>query len=69
MHPPATKREIVRLTAQHVGIDGLPFEKVFNIRENHFSEKLDEKKANELFADYMDQIENVINAVDAVGKD
>lgn len=67
MTPPATKREIVRLTAQHVGIDGLPFEKVFNIRENSFSEKLDEKTANELFGNYMEQIENVINAVDAVG--
>jgi hypothetical protein len=66
--PPATKREILRLTAQHVGIDGLPFEKVLNIRENNFSEKLTEKTANELFGQYMAEIEDVINAVDAIGK-
>jgi hypothetical protein len=65
---PATKREILRLTAQHIGIDGLPFEKVLNIRENNFSEKLTEKSANELFGQYMAEIEDVINAVDAVGK-
>jgi hypothetical protein len=65
---PATKREILRLTAQHVGIDGLPFEKVLNIRENKFSEKLTDKTANELFGQYMAEIEDVINAVDAIGK-
>ncbi|HTH52011.1 MAG TPA: nucleotidyltransferase domain-containing protein, partial [Pyrinomonadaceae bacterium] len=63
MTPPTTKREIVKMTAQNVGIDGLPFEKVFNIRENNFTEKLDEKKANELFGQYMEQIETVICAV------
>jgi hypothetical protein len=66
--PPATKREIVALTAQHVGIDGMPFEKIFNIRENNFTPALDETSANALFGDYMDQIEHVINAVDAIGK-
>ncbi|HEV7700826.1 MAG TPA: nucleotidyltransferase domain-containing protein [Pyrinomonadaceae bacterium] len=69
VQPPATKREIVALTAKNVGIDGLPFEKVFNIRENNFAEKLDEKSANQLFGEYMEQIETVINAVDAIDKD
>jgi hypothetical protein len=67
--PPTTKREIVRMTAKNVGIDGMPFEKVFDIRDNTLAEKLDEKTANELFGQYMEQIETVINAVDAVGKD
>ncbi len=66
--PPVTKHEIVALTAQHIGIDGEPFEKIFNIRENNLTAKLDETTANELFGDYMEQIENVINAVDAIGK-
>jgi predicted nucleotidyltransferase len=66
--PPATKREIVALTAQHLGIDGTPFEKIFDIRENSLTAKLDETTANELFGEYMEQIENVINAVDAIGK-
>ena len=68
VNPPATKREILRLTAQQLDLDGLPFEKILNIRENNFTEKLDEKTANELFGQYLEQIENVIDAVDAVGK-
>jgi predicted nucleotidyltransferase len=67
--PPATKREVLRMTAQKLAVDGLPFEKVLNIREQQFAEKLDDRSANELFGQYMEQIENVINAVDAVGKD
>ena len=66
--PPATKHEIVALTAQHLGIDGTPFEKIFNIRENNFTATLDETSANALFGEYMEQIENVIHAVDAIGK-
>jgi len=65
--PPATKHEIVALTAKHLGIDGLPFEKVFHIRENNYTAALDEKSANALFGEYLEQIENVINAVDQVG--
>ncbi len=68
IQPPATKHEIVALTVHHLGIDGVPFEKIFNIRENNYSGKLDEVEANRLFADYMEQIENVIDSVDAIGK-
>ena len=68
LEPPATKREIVALTAQHLKIDGTPFEKIFNIRENNFTAVLDETSANALFGEYMEQIENVINAVDSIGK-
>jgi len=66
--PPATKREIVALTALHLKIDGAPFEKIFNIRENNFTATLDETSANALFGEYMEQIENVITAVDSIGK-
>ncbi len=66
--PPATKHEIVAITAQHLNIDGGTFEKIFNIRENNFAEVLDEKSANALFGIYLEQIEHVIHAVDAVGK-
>jgi hypothetical protein len=66
--PPATKHEIVALTAQELKIDGTPFEKIFNIRENNSTITLNEISANELFGEYMVQIENVINAVDAIGK-
>ncbi|MEO6656410.1 MAG: nucleotidyltransferase domain-containing protein [Pyrinomonadaceae bacterium] len=68
LDPPATKQEIVALTAQQLKIDGTPFEKIFNIRENKFTGKMDETSANALFGEYMEQIENVINAVDSIGK-
>ncbi len=67
IEPPATKHEIVALTASHLGIDGAPFEKIFNIRENNFTGKLDEVSANQLFGEYMEQIERVIDAVDESG--
>ncbi|MGI8641205.1 MAG: hypothetical protein ACR2MG_14815 [Pyrinomonadaceae bacterium] len=66
--PPVTKHEIVALTAVNLQIDGKPFEKIFNIRENNFAKTLDEISANQLFADYLEQIENVIEAVDRLEK-
>lgn len=67
VQPPASKREIIALTARQLKINGGPFEKILNIRENNHTEKLDDISANNLFAGYMEQIENVINAVDAIG--
>lgn len=68
LEPPATKRQIVALASKHLGIDGTPFEKIFDIRENKTTETMDETAANTLFGEYMEQIEKVINSVDAVGK-
>jgi hypothetical protein len=62
--PPVTKQEVVALTAQHLHIDGVPFEKIFNIRKHNFAQTLDEISANQLFAEYMEQIEKVIDVVD-----
>jgi predicted nucleotidyltransferase len=67
VEPPVAKREIIALTATHIGIDGTPFEKILNIRENNFSETLDETGANKLFGEYMEQIESVIDAIDTIG--
>jgi len=64
IEPPVEKQKIVALTAQHLKLNGVPFEKVFNIRENNYGQILDEVSANQLFADYMREIENVIAAVD-----
>jgi predicted nucleotidyltransferase len=61
---PVNKHEVIALTAQHLQVDGAPFEKIFNIRENNFAKKLDEIEANQLFSEYMEQIEKVIAAVD-----
>ena len=65
--PPATKHEIVALAAKQLNIDGSPFEKIFDIRENNVIVKMDEIAANALFGEYMEQIEKVIDAVDAIG--
>ena len=68
IEPPVGKHEVVALTVGHYGLDGTTFEKIFNIRENNFAETLDEVSANQLFADYLEQIERVIDAVDQVGR-
>ena len=44
------------------------FEKIFNIRENNAAGTLNEISANALFGEYMEQIEKVIDAVDAAGQ-
>lgn len=66
--PPVKKHEIVALAVEELGLDGIPFEKIFNIRENNFEQELDEVSANSLFAEYMIQIEKVIAAVDSMGE-
>lgn len=66
--PPATKHEIVALASTHLGIDYAPFEKIFDIRENTSTVKLDEISANTLFGEYLEQIEKVIDAVDKIEK-
>ena len=63
---PSTKHEIVALTVQHLGLDGIPFEKIFNIREDNFAKELDETLANALFGEYLEQIERVIDAIDSI---
>jgi len=63
---PARKHEVVALTAQNLGIDFFPFEKIFNIREDNFAFNLDEVAANQLFAEYLEQIEKVIDSVDSI---
>ncbi len=68
IEPPVTKHEIVALTVEQLKINGNPFVKIFNIREANLAKPLDEVSANQLFADYMEQIENVIEAVDKMEK-
>ncbi|MCY7374785.1 MAG: nucleotidyltransferase domain-containing protein [Pyrinomonadaceae bacterium] len=66
--PPAAKREIIAATVSHLKIDGKPFEKILDIWENTSSNKFDETSANQLFADYLREIENVAEAVDKLEK-
>ncbi|MEO8648618.1 MAG: nucleotidyltransferase domain-containing protein [Acidobacteriota bacterium] len=64
--PPATKHETVALTVAQLGLDGASFERIFNIRSDNFAAELDDTGANRLFGEYMEQVEKVINAVDAL---
>ena len=68
VEPPVAKHEVIALTVERFGLNGATFEKIFNIRENNFAETLDEVSANQLFADYLEQVERVIDAVDQVGR-
>lgn len=68
VQPPTDKREIVAATVRHLKIDGVPFDKIFDIRENNLTGKLDEAGANALFGEYMEQIGKVIDAVDSIGE-
>ena len=63
---PSGDREAVAIATQFMKLDGKTFEKIFNIRDNNFNHKLEDTEANELFGDYLKQIENVIDAVDAL---
>lgn len=66
--PPVKKHEVVAMVVQLHGLDGVTFERIFNLREKNLAEELDEVGANRLFAAYMEQIERVIDGVDAIGK-
>jgi len=62
--PPVLKREVARATARLLKLDGGVFERVFELREAGDAHALGEREADELFADYMAQVERVIEAVD-----
>jgi len=66
--PPVKKHEIVDMTVKKLGLDHATFERIFALREKNGAGRLSAKEANDLFADYMDQIEKVIDSVDAVGR-
>lgn len=66
IEPPVTKPEIVRATVRKLGINGESFEGIMTLRDKSAAGKLDEVSANRLFSGYLEQIENVINAVDNI---
>jgi hypothetical protein len=60
---PVAKPDVVRATARLLKLDPAPFERVFDLRSNG-NLLSSEKEANDLFAAYMFQIEQVVEAVD-----
>jgi hypothetical protein len=61
--PPVSKVDSVRATARLLGLEGSPFEQIFELRSKTGS-TLTEAEANTVFSAYMAQIERVIEAVD-----
>ncbi len=66
IEPPVRKSEIVARVSESVGISGGSFDKIVAIREHAGDRTLDIVKANELFAEYLRDIETVINNVDSI---
>ena len=64
---PLGKANVVRATASMLHLDILPFERIFEFRA---SDALpgSEKEANEIFGAYMNEIEQVIEAVDVLSE-
>jgi hypothetical protein len=61
--PPVSKGDTVSATVRLLGLEGSPFEKIFELRARTTS-TLTETEANTLFSAYMAQIEKAIEAVD-----
>jgi hypothetical protein len=68
IEPPVNKRAAVALAVQQLELDGIPFERIFNIHDNNFEGGMTEPAANQLFADYLEQIERIIDAVDSIAE-
>ena len=66
VEPPTTKHEITALAVDRLQLDGNVFERIFNIRQDNYAGKTDLVSLNNLFGEYLEQIEKVIDAVDAV---
>ena len=65
---PVAKADVVRVTARVLKLDVTPFQRVFDLR-NDGNMPSSEKEANDLFAAYMFQIEQVVEAVDELRPD
>jgi hypothetical protein len=68
IEPPVIKREITAMTVERLQLDGGVFERIFNIRHDNYAGKTDVVSLNRLFGEYMEQIEKVIDAVDAISR-
>ncbi len=64
---PVTKPDCVRTTARLLKLDPAPFERIFEFRSSG-NLPSSEKVAHELFAAYLSQIEQVVDAVDELGQ-
>ena len=66
VNPPVRRRETLAATVERLGLAGSPLEKIYNIRHGNFDHALTEVEADKLFAEYLEQIERVIESVDSM---
>ena len=64
IEPPVGRHETLALAIDRLKLNGQAFEKIFNIRLNNYQGPMSEIDANRLFAEYLEQIEIVIDFVD-----
>ena len=62
--PPLAKGELIALTVSHLKLRREPFEAVLRAQEG---ERMIEADAHKVFADYLEELEKVIGAVDTYG--
>ena len=60
---PVAKPDCVRATVRRFGLNGEPFERIFEFRASDYLPP-NEKEANEIFAAYMQQLQQVVEVVD-----
>lgn len=63
--PPVTKQETTAATVRLLRLDAKPFEQILSLRAKS-SRPLSDAEAHQIFGAYLEQIERVIEAVDAV---
>ena len=61
---PVGRHAALALTVETLGLNGQPFEKIFNLRGDNLAAMMGEVETNQLFAEYLQQIELVIETVD-----
>jgi len=64
---PVAKPDVVRATVRLLKLDPQPFETIFSFRTGEQSLS-SEKEANDVFGAYLVQIEQVVEAVDELGR-
>jgi predicted nucleotidyltransferase len=62
--PPIDRHGTLALTVEKLNLDGQTFEKIYNMRQNNLDAVMTELDANQLFSNYMHEIERVTEAVD-----
>jgi hypothetical protein len=66
LDPPAKRHQTLAVAIEKLDLNGQPLEKIFNIRSKNLDRNMTETEANELFGEYLEQIERAIDAVDSM---